>query len=95
MWEHDLIKLYKGLFHVNPGGFTYTEGWSELMRDYTEIMEENTLLREKAGRKSASADVDASAQVQQSAMSDGWLRTILGVSMIAGGIVLVRRRRKK
>jgi len=95
MWEHDLIKLYKGLFHVNPGGFTYTEGWSELMRDYTEIMEENTLLREKAGKKSASADNGASAQVEQTAMSGDRLRTILGVSMIVGGIVLVRRRRRK
>lgn len=46
MWEHDLIKLYKGLFHNNPGGFTYTEGWSPLLRDYTEIMDENTRLRE-------------------------------------------------
>ena len=36
MWEHDLIKHYKGLFHVNPGGFTYTEGWSELLKRYTE-----------------------------------------------------------
>lgn len=46
MWEHDLIKLYKGLFHNNPGGFTYTEGWSPLLRDYAEIMDENTRLRE-------------------------------------------------
>ena len=48
MWEHDLIKLYKGLFHNNPGGFTYTEGWSPLLRDYSEIMDENTRLREEA-----------------------------------------------
>ena len=48
MWEHDLIKLYKGLFHNNPGGFTYTEGWSPLLRDYAEIMDENTRLREEA-----------------------------------------------
>lgn len=46
MWEHDVIKLYKGLFHSNPGGFTYTEGWSELMKDYAFIMNENTVLRE-------------------------------------------------
>jgi hydroxylamine dehydrogenase len=46
LWEHDLIKLYKGLFHNNPGGFTYTEGWSPLLRDYAEIMDENTRIRE-------------------------------------------------
>lgn len=48
MWEHDLIKHYKGLFHANPGGYTYTEGWSALMRDYTEIMDEDARLREAA-----------------------------------------------
>ena len=46
MWEHDLIKHYKGLFHVNPGGFTYTEGWSELLKRYTESQNENARIRE-------------------------------------------------
>lgn len=46
MWEHDLIKHNKGLSHVNPGGFTYTEGWARLMRRYTEIQNENTRIRE-------------------------------------------------
>ena len=59
MWEHDLIKHYKGIFHANPGGYTYTEGWSSLMRDYAEIMDEDTKLREAArnisGAKAASS----------------------------------------
>ena len=46
MWEHDLIKHYKGLFHVNPGGFTYSEGWARLMRRYAEIQDANTQIRE-------------------------------------------------
>ncbi len=46
MWEHDLIKHYKGLFHANPGGFTYTEGWARLIRRYAEIQNENTRIRE-------------------------------------------------
>lgn len=53
MWEHDLIKHYKGMFHTNPGGFTYTEGWSELMKDYAEIMDEDTRLREASGKSAA------------------------------------------
>jgi hydroxylamine dehydrogenase len=51
MWEHDLIKHYKGLFHVNPGGFTYSEGWARLMRRYTEIQDRNTQVREMAELK--------------------------------------------
>lgn len=58
MWEHDLIKHYKGIFHNNPGGFTYTEGWSALVRDYTEIMDEDTRLRETAANKALSAKDD-------------------------------------
>ena len=55
MWEHDVIKHYKGIFHANPGGYTYSEGWSALMRDYAEIMDEDTRLREEARNKSAKA----------------------------------------
>ncbi|MGZ8215499.1 MAG: hydroxylamine reductase, partial [Methylosarcina sp.] len=54
-WEHNLLKHYKGIFHVNPGGFTYTEGWSELMKDYTNIMDEDTRLREAAGKSKVAA----------------------------------------
>lgn len=53
LWEHDLIKHYKGLFHANPGGFTYTEGWSPLLRGYAEILDEETRLREEAAERAA------------------------------------------
>ncbi|MEQ1635561.1 MAG: multiheme c-type cytochrome [Methylococcales bacterium] len=56
MWEHDLIKHYKGIFHSNPGGFTYTEGWSALVRDYAEIMDEDTRLREGSSSKASKAN---------------------------------------
>ena len=59
MWEHDVIKHYKGIFHANPGGFTYTEGWSELMKDYAEIMDEDTRLRDAAKVKADLASVIA------------------------------------
>jgi hydroxylamine dehydrogenase len=92
MWEHDLIKLYKGLFHANPGGFTYTEGWSELLRDYTIIMDENTKLREKASGKAGLGDASGKAVLGR------WMEKIdaryaLGSALIGAGIVLIRRRR--
>jgi hydroxylamine dehydrogenase len=46
MWEHDLIKLYKGVTHGSPGGYTYTEGWAPLVGDYARIMDEDTKIRE-------------------------------------------------
>ena len=81
MWEHDVIKLYKGLMHANPGGFTYTEGWSELMRDYAIIMDENTKLRE-----------DKTKTSQLDVMGLGG-RYALGSLLVGVGFVMVRRRR--
>lgn len=63
MWEHDVIKHYKGIFHANPGGYTYTEGWSSLMRDYADIMDEDTRLREAAKDK-MNASVKALSQTE-------------------------------
>lgn len=48
MWEHDAIKHMKGIFHANPGGFTYTEGWSELIYRYTQMHNEASRIREIA-----------------------------------------------
>ncbi len=80
MWEHNLIKLYKGLFHANPGGFTYTEGWSPLMRDYAEIMDEDTRLRQQA------------AQTQELSMlrikinDGGGMRSLMGLLLVLAGL---------
>ncbi|MBS1212402.1 MAG: hydroxylamine oxidoreductase [Proteobacteria bacterium] len=94
MWEHDLIKLYKGLFHGNPGGFTYTEGWSELMRDYAIIMDENTKLREGKGMKSSQAEpVNADRSVLHAFVKDLSDRYVLGSLLVGVGFILIRRRR--
>ncbi len=85
MWEHDLIKLYKGLFHMNPGGFTYTEGWSPLMRDYTEIMDEATSLRAEAKERQAGRLVPLK-------LADLDLRLPVGAMLILGGILAIRRK---
>jgi hydroxylamine dehydrogenase len=48
MWEQHLMKHFKGLAHVHPGGFTYSEGWSRLIRSLARIKDADTQLREKA-----------------------------------------------
>jgi hydroxylamine dehydrogenase len=80
MWEHNLIKHYKGIFHVNPGGFTYTEGWSELMKDYTNIMDEDTRLREAAaGKKTTPAPVAVPPAKEESG----------GNGLVVSGLILI------
>ncbi|CAE6515978.1 Hydroxylamine oxidoreductase (fragment) [Nitrosomonas nitrosa] len=46
MAENDLAKMHVGLAHVNPGGWTYTEGWGPINRAYVEIQDEHTKMRE-------------------------------------------------
>ncbi len=48
MWEQHIARYMKGLEHVNPGGWTYSHGWSDLVKDQALINEQDTLLREKA-----------------------------------------------
>ena len=48
MWEHHQIKHYKALAHMNPGGYTYSEGWSQLIKSAARINDEDTRLREAA-----------------------------------------------
>jgi hydroxylamine dehydrogenase len=80
MWEHDLIKHYKGIFHANPGGYTYTEGWSALMRDYAEIMDEDTRLRESARiAKKASVPVKDNGKVDYISLLASLIFILLGV----------------
>lgn len=86
MWEHDVIKLYKGLFHGNPGGFTYTEGWSELMKDYTQIMDADTQLRAAKARAEEQAAAEARTRY--------WLLA-LTLAVAGGGFWLYRRFRAK
>ena len=46
MGENDLAKMHVGLAHVNPGGWTYTEGWGPMNRAYVEVQDENFRIRE-------------------------------------------------
>jgi hydroxylamine dehydrogenase len=86
MWEHDVIKHYKGIFHANPGGFTYTEGWSNLMKDYAEIMDENTRLRESAAQaKIAKTGVNDATSVSASETGGSGL-SLAGLVLIALGL---------
>jgi hydroxylamine dehydrogenase len=59
MGENNLPKLHVGLAHVNPGGWTYTEGWGPMNRDYVEVMDENTKIREMAALQARVAKMES------------------------------------
>lgn len=48
MAENHLAKLHVSVAHVSYGGWTYTSGWEQLLQGFTEIMQADTQLREKA-----------------------------------------------
>jgi hydroxylamine dehydrogenase len=100
MGENDLPKGHVGLAHVNPGGYTYTEGWGPMNRAYVEIMDESTKIREMValqkrvdrldGRRTSLLDIDSTSDK----ISIGGLG---GGMLLAGTIALAgwRRRRDK
>ena len=102
MWEHDLIKLYKGLAHINPGGFTYSDGWSPLLGRYARIMDEDVKLREMADLKTRLAKLEGKNKKQgfldlDSPTKQASLGGLGGGLLLAGGLSLLgwnRQRRR-
>ncbi|MBE0593532.1 MAG: hydroxylamine reductase [Gemmatimonadales bacterium] len=86
MWEQHVAKHYKGLAHVNPGGFTYTEGWSQLMKGKTFILEENTRLREKAAMEKRLEALEGKTPAKAALHGDPQADTVLQrVTSVVGG----------
>jgi hydroxylamine dehydrogenase len=98
MWEHNKLKHFKGLAHVNPGGYTYTEGWSQLIKNFAKIQDENTKIREMADLKAKVARLEKSRRAeslpldtpaQQAAAAGGGLLIVAGL-----GLAFRNRRRQ-
>ena len=69
MWEQHVARYMKGLQHVNPGGWTYSHGWSDLIKDQTIINEYDTVLRERAQMEQRVQKLEAAAGTKKKA---GW-----------------------
>jgi len=65
MWEQHIMRHFKGLAHVNPGGFTYTNGWAKLIRSLARIKDADTQLREKAALETRIAKLEARSGTKQ------------------------------
>ena len=87
MWEHDLIKLYKGLAHINPGNYTYSNGWATLMADYAEIMDGDTQIRENAALLKRVAKLESTLKTSFLGFGSDVNQAALGG--IGGGLLLL------
>jgi hydroxylamine dehydrogenase len=100
MWENDVIKLYKGLAHVNPGGWTYTEGWTNLLERYARIMDGDTRIREMASLKTKIAQLEEIGATQNAGLPELNSRVKqafvggTGTLLMLAGVVVWRRQRK-
>ena len=98
MGENDLAKMHVGLAHVNPGGWTYTEGWGPMNRAYVEVQDENTRIREMIAlqervaklesKRTSLLDLDSTAEK----ISLGGLG---GGMLLAGTLALAGWRKRK
>lgn len=98
MGENDLAKMHVGLAHVNPGGWTYTEGWGPMNRAYVEIQDQNYRIREMVAlqervknlesKRTSLLDLDGTAEK----ISLGGLG---GGMLLAGTLALAGWRKRK
>lgn len=58
MWEQHVAQYMKGLAHVNPGGWSYSHGWSDLIKGQIFINEQDTKLREAAALEARVATLE-------------------------------------
>lgn len=86
MWEHHKIKHYKGLAHVNPGGYTYSEGWSQLIKSAARINDENARLRDFAELRD---EVQRLETNQKREMLDLEAPLTLAVAAAVGGVMVL------
>jgi len=82
MWEHHKIKHYKGLAHANPGGYTYSEGWSQLIKSAARINDEDTRLREAAQIKAELARITNERRGDADGLDTLGRRILLGVGIL-------------
>jgi len=95
--ENILPKLHVNLAHVNPGGWSYTEGWEPMMGAYARIMDEDTKLRDMAALKARLARLEASrASLLDIDTNTGRasLGGLGGVLLLGGGVALAGWRRR-
>lgn len=103
MWEQHVARLMKGYEHVNPGGWTYSDGWSDLVKDQTFINEQATKLRARAKLEARVSKLEGKATSNNTHgasfnnRSDGGLLMTAandprytggGLALLGGGLVL-------
>lgn len=86
MWEQHAARYMKGLEHVNPGGWTYSSGWSDLIKDQIIINEADTVLRDKARLEERVSKLEGSNKgtTRTSSIGSG-LDSLLANPVYAGG----------
>jgi hydroxylamine dehydrogenase len=99
MWEHHKIKHYKALAHANPGGYTYSEGWSQLIKSAARINDEDTRLREMAEIRAELKRIAPEKQGGVFELNTPYQRAMAagmgGLAVAAGlGLLFVRRQRR-
>ncbi len=97
MWEHHKIKHFKGLAHAHPGGYTYSEGWSQLIKSAVRINDEDTRLRDAAAVRARLDELEPKKRGDLLKLDTPLKRAALGglggALLIAGVAMILRRRR--
>lgn len=89
MWEQHGMRHFKGLAHVNPAGFTDTDGWSKLIRSLARIRDEDTRLRGRAALEARLAAREGRQGQRQGLLDPGTRHAALGIGMAGAGLLML------
>ncbi len=98
MGENQLPKTHVALAHVNPGNWSYSDGYEQLNFMYTQIMDEDVKIREMVALKERVARLETTKRTSlldtDSSTTLASLGGLGGAMLAAGGVAVVGWRRR-
>lgn len=98
MGEDQLAKMHVSLAHVNPGNWTYSDGWQQLNATYSKVMQWDTEIRDRVALQERVAKLEGGSPTAMLKLdSTGKMVSLGGLGggmLLAGSMMFWRGRRR-
>ncbi|MEZ5447361.1 MAG: hypothetical protein R3F45_16560 [Gammaproteobacteria bacterium] len=99
MGENTLAKMHVSLAHVNPGNWSYSDGWEQLNASYSKIMQWDTEIRDRVALQERVAKLEAGSPTAMLGLDSTEKMVSLGGlgggMLLAGSMMFWRGRRRE
>ncbi|MCG3201487.1 MAG: Hydroxylamine oxidoreductase [Gammaproteobacteria bacterium] len=98
MGENQLAKMHVSLAHVNPGNWSYSDGWEQLNASYAKVMQYDTEIRERVALQERVAKLEGGSPTAMLKLDSAGkmvsLGSLGGGMLLAGSVMFWRGRRR-